>query len=354
MWIRRPLYEVCRRIDCSRSRFKGLCTSLNGSGYYPALPKAKRITVHHAVALWTKQFEQSGVSEPQHSSQYIIAHLLGAKTLESLGQDRQTEFLTQEQTARIWDLCNKRLTRMPVQYVIKEWDFRDLTLKMRPPVFIPRPETEELVDLVLADFQLKHTTGVSVEADYRCLEVGCGSGAISLSLLKSLPKLRAFALDQSQDAVSLTQENAHSLGLSDRLEVYHVDVIKDPDTVVNLCSPVSALISNPPYLFTEDMDSLEPEILRFEDRAALDGGKDGMHVIRQILAMAPKLLSEHGCVYLEVDPRHPPLIQHWVEENVEGLQYVSTQRDITNRPRFCILQKEGGSARTGEGTGLKD
>lgn len=119
-----------------------------------------------------------------------------------------------------------------------------------------------------------------------------------------------------------------------------MDVMRDANIIVSMCSPVSALVSNPPYLFSEDMTSLEPEILRFEDHAALDGGKDGMQVIRHILTLAPKLLSNDGRVYLEVDPRHPHLIQQWVEESVEGLHYLHTHRDITDRPRFCILQKK--------------
>ncbi|KAM4612589.1 MTRF1L release factor glutamine methyltransferase isoform 2-T2 [Polymixia lowei] len=291
------------------------------------------------MALWKRHFEESGVTEPDHSSQYIIAHLLGAKTIESLNQEKLTEFLSHDKAQQLWDLCTRRLSRMPVQYVIGEWDFRDLTLKMRPPVFIPRPETEELVELVLADLQLRQETGVRAEAQHICLEVGCGSGAISLSLLKSLPRLRAIALDQSQDAVDLTRENALSLGLQDRLQIHHIDVIKGADTVVSLYDSISTLVSNPPYLFLEDMTSLEPEILRFEDHAALDGGKDGLTVIRQILTLAPKLLSNHGRVYLEVDPRHPPVIQQWVEEHVEELLYVETRHDITDRPRFCILQK---------------
>ncbi|KAF0034807.1 hypothetical protein F2P81_012565 [Scophthalmus maximus] len=130
-----------------------------------------------------------------------------------------------------------------------------------------------------------------------------------------------------------------SLGLQDRLQIYHIDVMKDPEAVLRLCSPVSALVSNPPYLFSEDMLSLEPEILRFEDPSALDGGQDGLDVIRQILTMAPKVLSDHGRAYLEVDPRHPRLIRRWVEANVEELRYVETRHDITGRPRFCILQK---------------
>ncbi|KAM3878016.1 MTRF1L release factor glutamine methyltransferase [Diretmus argenteus] len=305
----------------------------------PVLPAAS-ITALEALDLWKRHFEERGVAEPDLSSQSIMAHLLGAKTIESLEQGRLSESLSRDKAEQMWELCTRRLSRMPVQYVIEEWDFRDLTLKMRPPVFIPRPETEELVELVLTDLQTTPETRAGAGAQRTCLEVGCGSGAISLSLLKSLPQIKAIALDQSQDAVDLTRENAFSLGLQDRLQIHHIDVMKDADAVVSLCDPVAALVSNPPYLFSEDMASLEPEILRFEDHAALDGGDDGLKVIRQILTLAPKILLNHGRVYLEVDPRHPPLIQQWVEAHVEELRYVRTQHDITGRPRFCILQKE--------------
>ncbi|XP_044071748.1 MTRF1L release factor glutamine methyltransferase isoform X3 [Siniperca chuatsi] len=207
----------------------------------PALP-AGRITALQAVDLWSRHFAEKGVTEPDHSSHYIIAYLLGAKTIESLEQGKLTEFLSREKTEQIWKLCTRRLSRMPVQYVIEEWDFRDLTLKMRPPVFIPRPETEELVELVLTDLEMRPGTGVGTDAQHTCLEVGCGSGAISLSLLKSLPQLKAIAVDQSQDAVDLTRDNA----------------------------------------------------IRFEDHAALDGGKDGLKVIKQILSLAQRILSNHG------------------------------------------------------------
>ncbi|XP_070699379.1 MTRF1L release factor glutamine methyltransferase isoform X2 [Pempheris klunzingeri] len=302
----------------------------------PALP-AGRITALQAVDLWKTHFWESGVTEPDHSSHYIMAHLLGGKTIESLEQAKLTELLSREKTEQMWKLCTRRLSRMPVQYVIEEWDFRGLTLKMRPPVFIPRPETEELVELVLTDLEMKPGTGVGADAQQTCMEVGCGSGAISLSLLKSLPELIAVAVDQSQDAVDLTAENALWLGLQDRLQVYHLDVMKEK--LLSLCSPVSTLVSNPPYLFSDDMLLLEPEVIRFEDHAALDGGKDGLKVIKQILTLAPQILSNKGRVYLEVDPRHPPLIRRWVEANVEELHYVETRHDITGRPRFCILQK---------------
>ncbi|KAM8866895.1 MTRF1L release factor glutamine methyltransferase isoform 1-T1 [Synchiropus picturatus] len=300
----------------------------------PAFPSAP-ITALQAVDLWRRHFEQSGVTEPGHSSRYILAHLLGAKTMGCLDQKKLSHFLTQEETERMWTLCSRRLSRMPVQYVIEEWDFRDMTLKMRPPVFIPRPETEELVELVLTDFLKERDSGPKV-----CLEVGCGSGAISLSLLKKLPELTAVALDQSRDAVDLTRENALKLSLQDRLQLHHLDVIEDADAVLRVCGRVSAVVSNPPYLYSEEMAALDPEILRFEDPAALDGGADGLSVIRQILTLAPRVLCERGRVYLEVNPRHLGLVQQWAEENPAELSYMETRHDISGRPRFCILQKE--------------
>ncbi|XP_040060251.1 MTRF1L release factor glutamine methyltransferase isoform X2 [Gasterosteus aculeatus] len=306
MW-RMSLCAGYRSVGCRIVGIKGLWGSrVVRTCSTPAIP-AGRITALQAVDLWTNHFVERGVMEPDHSSLHILAYLLGAKTINSLERGKLSEFLSPEKTEQMWRLCSRRLSRMPVQYVIEEWDFRDLTLKMRPPVFIPRPETEELVELVLTDVDMRPGTGAGVDAPHTCLEVGCGSGAIALSLLKSLPQLKVIALDQSQDAVDLTGENA---------------------------------LSNPPYLFSEDMDTLEPEIFRFEDHAALDGGIDGLKVIKQILTLAPQILSNHGRVYLEVDPRHPPLIRRWVEANVEEMRYVETRHDVSGRPRFCILRKE--------------
>ncbi|XP_072308621.1 MTRF1L release factor glutamine methyltransferase isoform X2 [Eucyclogobius newberryi] len=271
MWRRRVLNEVLTFVGCRniKTQFVWALSAVRAcSG--PALP-VHRITALQAVHSWSQHFQEEGVSEPDLSSRYITAHVLGAKT--------------------------------------------------------------ELVEIVLSDLREK-TESLSA------VEVGCGSGAISLSLLKSLPQLKAVALDQSADAVSLTKENALSLGLEDRLQLYHLDIFKDAETVLKCCGGVPALVSNPPYLYTEDMSSLQPEVQRFEDAAALDGGADGLTAIRQVLSLASQILLNHGRLYLEVDPRHPPLIRRWVESHLETLHYVQTKHDFNNRPRFCILQKE--------------
>uniref|UniRef100_A0A8D0G5P3 HemK methyltransferase 1, mitochondrial release factors N(5)-glutamine n=1 Tax=Sphenodon punctatus TaxID=8508 RepID=A0A8D0G5P3_SPHPU len=104
--------------------------------------KAEQVTTTELVSYWRDVFEANGIPEAQESSEYIVSHVLGAKTFQTLKPSSLFTPLTKEQQQQIQQLCAKRLQRMPVQYVLGEWDFQDLTLKMKPPVFIPRPETE--------------------------------------------------------------------------------------------------------------------------------------------------------------------------------------------------------------------
>ncbi|NWH76211.1 HEMK1 methyltransferase, partial [Piaya cayana] len=226
--------------------------------------------------------------------------------------------LTTVQQEQIQQLSSKRLERMPVQYVLGEWDFQDLTLKMRPPVFIPRPETEDLVSLVVEEESQKHGKNSGLCFPDRAphpviLEVGCGSGAIALGLLSKLPQSRVIAVDKEKAAVDLTRENAHRLQLQDRIHIIQHEVSYGSAKQLLLWGPVDFIVSNPPYVFHEDMASLDAEILRYEDLDALDGGDDGMRVIKTILALAPSLLKDSGSVFLEVDPRHPAMVENWLQ-----------------------------------------
>nr|XP_034961952.1 MTRF1L release factor glutamine methyltransferase isoform X3 [Zootoca vivipara] len=239
--------------------------------------------------------------------------------------------------------------RMPVQYVLGEWDFQDLTLKMKPPVFIPRPETEELVSLIVDEECRKRFTSANCKqlspekSGLVILEVGCGSGAIALSLLKKLPHSRVIATDKSQAAVNLAKENAARLRLQDRVKILHHDVSSSSWECLLPWGLVDTIISNPPYIFHEDMTQLAAEILRYEDLGALDGGKDGMSVIKQILKLASYVLKDGRSVFLEVDPRHPEMVENWLCSHPDLLLFVSgTHNDFCGKPRFLHIQKHGG------------
>ncbi|XP_078455025.1 MTRF1L release factor glutamine methyltransferase isoform X2 [Lampetra planeri] len=243
------------------------------------------------VRSWSRRFRAAGISEPWESAAYIVAHVLGAKTMASLGR-AVTRPIAAEAQAKVGELCRRRLTSMPVQYVIGQWDFMDLTLKMRPPVLIPRPETEELVSAVL-DSSL--VAAGDQGGPSRVLDIGCGSGAISLAILSASPLASCVAVDKSADAVALARENAEDLGLQDRCSVVQLDITAaHAAEAVGALGPFDVLVSNPPYVFTGDMAALQPEIRSFEDPAALHGGEDGMDLIKVVLTLAAEVVKDNG------------------------------------------------------------
>lgn len=294
------------------------------------------------VSRWAAVFAKRGVPEPRESSEYIVAHVLGAKTFQSLRPGLRSQPLTPRQLQCIRELSSRRLQRMPVQYILGEWDFCGLSLKMAPPVFIPRPETEELVEWVLEEVTQK-PRAVGARGGPVILEVGCGSGAISLSLLSQLPQSRVIAVDKVGAAIALARENAQRLQLQDRIRIFPLDVTLEGSWAQLLpWGPMDLLVSNPPYVFRQDMEQLAPEIRSYEDPAALDGGEKGLDVILHLLALAPRLLKDSGSLFLEVDPRHPELVGSWLQSQPGlCLELVAVRKDFCGRPRFLHVRRSG-------------
>ncbi|XP_072577038.1 MTRF1L release factor glutamine methyltransferase isoform X3 [Vulpes vulpes] len=267
------------------------------SSWQPHLPLAGLLNAKELVSHWTAVFEKRGIPEAQASSEYIVAHVLGAKTFQSLRPELWTQPLTPWQLQCIQELSSRRLQRMPVQYILGEWDFQGLSLKMAPPVFIPRPETES----------------------------------------------RVIAVDKGEAAICLTEENAQRLRLLDRIRIVPLDVTLEGSWAHLLpWGPVDLVVSNPPYVFHQDMEQLAPEIRSYEDPLALDGGEEGMDIIIHILALARWLLKDSGSIFLEVDPRHPELVGNWLQSQPDlSLDLVAMRRDFCGRPRFLHIQKSG-------------
>ncbi|XP_044019614.1 MTRF1L release factor glutamine methyltransferase-like isoform X1 [Aphidius gifuensis] len=290
---------------------------------------------------WGQRFEDEGIPEPISSIEHILAHVVGRTKIIDLVTIHDQR-LTEEQIKKLDRLCECRLARMPVQYIIGEWDFRDITLKLVPPIFIPRPETEYLIDFIL-----KRISENSWDT-CRVLEIGCGSGAISLALAHSCKKIKCVAVDQNSDACNLAKENRKNLDLDDRVEI--VNVTLEIDGTFKSSSDVShinfdnekfdLIVSNPPYIPTKKVMELEPEIKIFEDINALDGGPDGLKVIKPILKYASKALTPTGHVFLEVDPEHPEYIKFFTEKFKDfQLKYLHTYKDFCNNDRFVELSR---------------
>ncbi|XP_032218823.1 MTRF1L release factor glutamine methyltransferase isoform X2 [Nematostella vectensis] len=285
---------------------------------------SKRTELSALAQKWCKQMKESGVDDAVLSFNYIAQKVLGDRCKPCHYGNKEMS-VSASQVHLIEEMCQRRANREPIQYIVGDWDFRFLTLQMQAPVLIPRPETE-LVELI--NNHLKSST-------FAFLDVGSGSGAICLSLLSENEKASGVAIDVSPVAVKLTRLNAHRCGMNCRLELYHcpIEYFQHPHE-----KKFDMIVSNPPYIPEHDMTLLQPEVASYEDRQALCGGKDGMDVIRQILAAAPQLLNRNGSIWLETDLTHPPLVRDWLESRGHlGLTLHSVYKDFTNRPRFCHI-----------------
>lgn len=292
------------------------------------------VSVGEMVGQLQRQFQEREVGEPDLSALYLVGQAVGCASPDRLRLKHWDQPLNETQIACVKRFRECRLAHMPIQYIVQEWDFRGLTLTLRPPVFIPRPETEQLIDLVQP---LVLARGELV----RVLEIGCGSGAISLALLHENPGLFITALDQSRTACALTFENAVNLGLDSRISVVTGQVQSDglvDELVRNQTYHV--IVSNPPYVLRKDLLGLQKEITLYEDLRALDGGSHGLDVILPILKFASHRLVDGGHIALEVDPCHPLILPDEIAKCPEiNLKLKSVHTDLHDKDRFIIFEK---------------
>lgn len=215
----------------------------------------------------------------------------------------------------------RRLAREPTQYIVGRWGFHSIDIAVRSPVLVPRPETEELVDMILDWW------GSSSPA--RFLDACCGSGCVGLALLESMPRgSSCVAFDIDDAAIDLSRENGRPYG-----EYYEVCRRSVFDPMPSGELPYDFIVSNPPYIPTRDLDTLAPEILQYESLLALDGGGDGLDLVDEIIDKAPTYLdpSSSRTLWLELDVSHPLILEQRRDKTV----VVEGSKDSTDKPRFA-------------------
>ena len=248
---------------------------------------------------------RKGIDSPQLVVEYLVCRLLRCKRLEL------PLYYTKQATERFCEVLKRGVMRAatgePIQYILGEWEFRELTLKCDKRALIPRPETEDLVQLLLDDEQLRGVQSPVI------LDYGTGTGCIALSIAKEMPNARVIAIDVSEEALSLARENAAVLGLESRVVFVNVSTVD----LADLLEPntINAIISNPPYIPSETCDGLDQKVKDFEPRLALDGGPDGMDITRGIIEEAAMLLTGGGSIYLELsaEDNQPELLRPYME-----------------------------------------
>jgi release factor glutamine methyltransferase len=178
----------------------------------------------------------------------------------------------------------------PVQYLLGTAFWRDFELVVSPAVLIPRPETESIIDIAVANATSEQQRGIWVD-------LGTGSGAIAIGLARELPAAQIYAVDYSEAALEIARLNAQKLGVSDRIDFSHGNWWS---SLTHLQGRVAGMLSNPPYIPSEEVLQLQPEVVRHEPHLALDGGTDGLAAIRILVDTAPRYLQPGGIWAIEM------------------------------------------------------
>ena len=224
-------------------------------------------------------------------------------------------------------ILEARLSGIPLQYCIGEWDFYGSTYKVGEGVLIPRPETEELCDLVLNE--LKNIAEPTV------IDLCSGSGCIGLTLKNNLDNATVFLVEKSREALKYLIHNAGTLCENQFVSIVNGDVL-NPDSFSETFEKVDAIISNPPYIKRNDIVSLQSEV-KFEPRMALDGGDDGYDFYRVICKEWPRYLNDRGFIAFECGEEQAEYIFSLFDSELFD---TSIYKDFNNIDRFVIGRRK--------------
>ncbi|HEY6953346.1 MAG TPA: peptide chain release factor N(5)-glutamine methyltransferase [Bacteroidota bacterium] len=253
--------------------------------------KVRVWTIRELMKFAIDHLEKLGFGETRLTVELLLSHALGCQRIQLY-----TSFdkpLTKEELARFRALYERRLVHEPVQYIVGSTNFMGLHLRVNPAVLIPRPETETLVEQAMLECkEFENDENVSV------IELGAGSGNISIAIAKFVRNASIVSIDSSAEAIELAKENAVEHKVDARIEFKLMDMFEPVDQL--LLKRFDILVSNPPYISKEDWEGLATEIKRYEPQTALTDFKDGYEFHERIIELSPYLLRNGGTVLFEV------------------------------------------------------
>ena len=266
------------------------------------------------------QFEAAGILNGQVDGEWLAVHVLnttrGAMQVDAVvGRE-----LTNDEETELNELRDRRASREPLQHIIGRAPFRQMELAVGPGVFVPRPETEQVVQFAIDALR-------AVPSDQpRAVDLGSGSGAIALAMATEVPTAQIWAVEKSEDARPWTARNIASYG-DGRVELVPGDMA---DCLPELTGQIDVVISNPPYI-PIDAVPRDPEVAKFDPPLALYGGVDGLDLIRALSITALRLLHDGGLLVIEHGEFQAAQIAEILR--ADGWSAISHHTDLTGRDR---------------------
>ena len=274
---------------------------------------------------WTvAYFEREGVEAPRRSAEWLLSAATGLSRVEVYAFHERP--LTDEERGVLREGVKRRAAGEPLQYVTGEMPFRHLVVHVEPGVFIPRPETEILVDVALE--------AIADVEDPLVLEACTGSGCIACAIATERSRARVVATEVAPRSAGVARDNVERLGVTDRVTVLECDLFAGVPE--ELRGRFDLVVANPPYIPSADLPALPAEVLGHEPHVALDGGADGLEFVRRVALESLAWLKPGGAIALEIDEScangASAGVRKWYQE-------VSIMRDLAGRDRVVVGRK---------------
>jgi release factor glutamine methyltransferase len=285
---------------------------------------AGRVTVIEVIRRSTDYLAQRGVDSPRLQIELLLAHQLGLPRLQLyLNFERA---LAEDQLAAVRELVRRRGQREPLQHLLGSTSFCGLEIAVSRHVLVPRPETETLAERGWRFLQALRNPAATA------LDVGTGSGCLAVALSVNIPDVHVTAVDISPEALAIAQTNAARHGVAGRIEFH----LGDSLAAVDAGRRFDLIVSNPPYIPAGEIQSLQPEVRDFDPRVALDGGPDGLGMIRRLALEAPPFLKPGGRLMLEFGDGQAAAVQEVFSAG--GWRVEAVESDLGGRERILVAQ----------------
>lgn len=267
-----------------------------------------------------RKLKGAGIEDFNLEARLILAEAAG-KSKEELIRDMKLYALgAVEEKANA--MMERRISGEPMAYVLGEWEFMGRPMKVEPGVLVPRPDTEVLAELAIKLLRSRETAGA------RVLDLCCGTGCIGISIAAAVADTRVVLVDNSMKALRLARTNVKYNNVTRNTTVIDADAMEQPPM---LLGRFDIIVSNPPYIPTAEIATLESTVKDFEPREALDGGKDGLSFYRAIIPAWSEILKEHGCLLFECGEGQAQTIGKMMRE--QGFKSVAYYKDAAGTDR---------------------
>jgi release factor glutamine methyltransferase len=277
------------------------------------------ITVLEVIKLSTEYLQKKGVESPRANAEILLAEILKCKRLELyLSFDKP---LAENEVQIYREVIRKRGLRIPLQYIVGNVEFYGLKLIVNEQVLIPRPETELLVEKIINESDKS--------ANLKILDIGSGSGNISLSISKNLQNSKVIGIDLSERALEVAKLNAELNTLQERVEFRLFDIMKDD---LNSLGKYDLIVSNPPYVSENDYQNLEPELKNYEPKIALSDNSNGVSFYKRIIEVSDQILNKPGKIYFELGIGQSKQVQNLFEQ--KGFNKITITKDYSGIDRI--------------------